>query len=1052
MMNDMPRQVDYQDMESRMQRFWESNRVFEKRRDQNRDNRLFSFLDGPITANNPMGVHHAWGRTLKDVFLRYKAMNGFSCRYQNGFDCQGLWVEVEVEKSLGYEGKRDIESHGLAGFAQACRSRVDEFAAKITEQSKRLGQWMEWDHSYFTHTDENIRGIWHFLKKCHEHGWLYRKGLPMPWCPRCGTSLSEHEMAGSYKLVTHTAVFAHLPLRATPQRRLLLWTTTPWTLAANVAAAAHPALDYVEVSSPQWGHSLVLCKQALRAVEQFNVSVKRTLKGEELIGLEYNTFFPEFAAQKDVTHRVVPWEDVSPEEGSGIVHIAPGCGLEDYELGLRHELPVPCPVDEFGVFTEGYGWLTGKEAATAAPEVIENLRQQGKLLASEEHEHSYPVCWRCKTGLLFRLVEEWFIRCGEIRPRMIDAARTVEWTPPHMGKRMEDWLDNMGDWCISRKRYWGLPLPFYPCEHCGCLTVAGSREELRKLAADRGSVDATPELHRPWIDEVRIHCPQCGTPVKRIPEVGDCWLDAGIVPFTTLGYFSDREAWDKAFPADWVCEMREQVRLWFYSMLFMGVTLAGRAPYKKVLAYERVVAEDGSMFSKTGHMIHFDEAVSRMGADPMRYLYCSQPVSSDLRFGFSLGEHVSRKLNDLWNLCVFFTTYASIDRTDLSVPVPMENLHVTDRWLLARTAQMTQDVREAYERWDTPAAARATEEFVDDVSNWYVRVNRRRFWRNEFEDDKRACYSSMLHALESLVSALAPITPHLCEEVWQRTTRVFRSRAPESVHLAPWPVPPEAWKNSDLLARTAFVRRIVNAARNLRERTGLRVRQPLKALYVVCDAARRDWLREQEAVIVTELNVKQLLLPGTDTPFEEKALRLDLKAAGPVLRGNVKRVQAALESLDNEAMASLIDAYERYDALTLPACQSPVPKGVFSVIAVPKAHIEVAREHDLAVAIDTELTHELRLEGLARDFVRHVQTLRKELALDVQDRIEVRVDAEGSLAEAISRYENYIKAETLAVRVSLGLPNSDNTRQLKLGEATATVGVTKHVAAFRARM
>src|SRR5215831_17678548 len=523
-------------LEEEILALWRESSAFERLRELRANAPLFRFLDGPITANNPMGVHHAWGRTLKDVFLRYKAMTGHSAKYQNGFDCQGLWVEVEVERALGFNGKPDIERFGLANFSRQCRERVETYARVITDQSSRLGMWMDWDHSYFTHQDSNILGIWFFLKECHRRGWLYQKGLPMPWCWRCGTSLSEHEMAGSHKDLEHLSVYVTAPLKSHPSRRLLLWTTTPWTLAANVAAAVNPELTYVEAASTHWNHTLILGKEALAKLREFHLSVVREILGSELVGREYEPFFPELPEQQRVEpHRVVPWKDVDAVEGSGIVHIAPGCGREDYELGQELGLPQISPVDGNGNYLPEFGWLASKHATVVAQDIAYALKESGKLLKAEMYRHSYPVCWRCKTELIFRLVDEWFISCEEIRPQMIEAARSVVWMPEHIGKAMEDWLTNMSDWCISRKRYWGLPLPFYFCDN-DHMTVLGSRQELEQRALE--GLDKVEELHRPWIDEVVIGCPECGEAATRLPDVGDCWLDAGIIPFSTLGWNS----------------------------------------------------------------------------------------------------------------------------------------------------------------------------------------------------------------------------------------------------------------------------------------------------------------------------------------------------------------------------------------------------------------------------------------------------------------------------------------------------------------------------------
>ena len=529
----VPKQPDHIALEHRVLERWAVERTFETLRDRNRGTHPFSFIDGPITANNPMGVHHGWGRTLKDIWQRYHAMLGHDLRYQNGFDCQGLWVEVGVEKELGLNSKREIEAYGLDRFARACRDRVAHYAGQLTEHSKRLGQWMDWDRSYYTMTDPNISYIWAFLKRCHERGWLYRGHRSMPWCPRCGTSLSQHELIDSYKDLTHPSLHVRLPLHGREREYLVVWTTTPWTLPANVAAAVRPDADYARVQT-----SAGMAYVAADRLEASPISgtVLGTVRGSELVGLTYTAPFDELPAQEGFEHRVVAWEDVSMEEGTGIVHIAPGCGEEDFELGRREGLATLIPVDEAGAFTSEYGWLHGQHTAEFAQAIVDDLGQRARLVADGEITHRYPVCWRCGTELIYRLVDEWFIRCDEIRQPMIEAARGVEWTPRQYGKRMEDWLVNMGDWCISRKRYWGLPLPFYFCDQ-GHMTVIESKEELLERAL-RG-VEGLEELHRPWIDDVVIACGECGEEAHRLPEVGDCWLDAGIVPFSTIGWHND---------------------------------------------------------------------------------------------------------------------------------------------------------------------------------------------------------------------------------------------------------------------------------------------------------------------------------------------------------------------------------------------------------------------------------------------------------------------------------------------------------------------------------
>ena len=662
-------------------KFWKDNKIFNKVKEKNKKTgKYYAFLDGPITANNEMKLHHCWNRSLKDIMLRYKALQGFDAHYQNGFDAQGLWVEVGVEKMLGLKDKRDILKFGMDKFTEACIERVNHFANIISAQSQRLGQWMDWNDSYFTNSDTNITSIWYFLKKCYEKGWLIEKFRPMPWCSHCGTSLSEHELADSYQDMEHVAVFFKLPIFERDWD-MLVWTTTPWTLSSNVAIAVNPELVYCVCNIKSSNRKLVVGKNAIKVLKDDLISVETEVLGSELVGLTYQTCFEELEEQNFV-HKIVPWEDVDAEEGSGAVHIAPGCGAEDFELGQRLSLPNVCPVDESGIFYSNFGFFAGKDAGEVSDLVFDQLKERGKLYYTHKYKHRYPVCWRCKKPLIFRLTKEWYIKADEIRQQLIDAVETVVWQPEFMKKRMLDWLVNMGDWNISRKRFYGLPLPFYRCEKCGKLTVVGSLEELKKLSSE-SQVDALPHLHRPYIDDIEITCPECGAKVKRVSEVGDCWLDAGITPFSTKKYFTDKEFFKKNFPAECVIEMKEQIRLWFYSLLFMSVTLTGKAPYKKVIGFAMLVAEDGSKFSKSGpNNISFNDLVDKTGADVIRYLFASNNMLNDTRFGFSITDEIKRKLLGLWNAYVFFNTYALIDKPKLDgFKINFESFDTTDKWL-----------------------------------------------------------------------------------------------------------------------------------------------------------------------------------------------------------------------------------------------------------------------------------------------------------------------------------------------------------------------------------
>jgi len=1033
--------------EHEVMKFWDDNQCFEKLREKNKGNELFKFLDGPITANNPMGIHHAWGRSLKDIVLRYKAMNGYDCRYQNGFDAQGLWVEVEVEKELGFKTKKDIEEYGMDKFTRKCVERVERFSGIITEQSKRLGQWMDWDNSYFTHTDKNIGGIWHFLRTCHDNGWIKREYKPMPWCPRCGTSLSEHEMTGSYKLMTHNSVFFKLPI-VEDGRKILVWTTTPWTLSSNVALAVNPEIDYVEVKVKSDDALLILAKNAIKYLGDDKLEVLRVFKGSELVGLHYETCFPEFDTQKDIDHKVVSWEDVDATEGVGVVHIAPGCGLEDFELGAKLGLEQVMPVDDTGIFLQGFGFMSGKDSHEIAPEVFEELKNRNKLYKVEPHEHSYPVCWRCKSEVIFRLVPAWYIRTEEIKPKLIEASSKVKWEPESNGKRMNDWLNNMGDWNISRKRYYGMPLPFYPCEECGHLTVIGSKAELKENAVKPQEVDDLPELHRPWIDAIKIKCPKCGKEVSRVSEIGDVWLDAGIVPFSTTGYFDDKEAWRKNYPAEWITEMREQVRLWFYSMLFMSTVLEGRAPYERVLSYSTVISEDGSKFSKTGFMIKFDEAAEKIGADTVRYLYAGAPVTNDVRFGYNLGDEARRKLLSFWNIFTFFDTYARIDKPNLDGFTPdASTLSPTDRWLIIRTNDFIKKATAYMDDYKTYLLIKEFEVFVDDISNWYIRTNRRRFWKTEDNADKLTAYWVLFFALNTCVKTMAPIIPFMTENIWQDLTRKVMPSSPISVHLSDWPKPLEGFEDDGIIEQTTLARDVIATSMRLRNECQLKVRQPLSSLFVCCEAANADKIKVFEKNIKDELNIKEIKYISDFALLEDFYLGVNFKVAGAVLKQNVNKMKKTLEELSNQQMAELTEAVKNGGNVTVPSWDESFDSSIFSVQSKAKEGIvssECANK-DVIVALDTVLTEQLLKECSVRDIVRQCQLIRKEAGYQVEQRVVVAISSSSEFViSALAESKDHIANELLADKIILGESIvNDLSKNVELGDDTVHIEIKK---------
>jgi isoleucyl-tRNA synthetase len=1008
----LPPVPDHPRLEEEILQWWEDEQVFNRLREHNRGNPKWSFIDGPVTANKEMGVHTAWGRTLKDVFQRYKAARGFDQRYQNGWDCQGLWIEVGVERQLGLNSKREIEEYGLEKFAGKCRDVVVRYAGDLTRASKRLGQWMDWGNDYFTFSDTNIEYIWRFLKIVDERGWLYLGHRSTEWCPRCGTSLSQHELtqAGVYQERADPSLYVRFPLLDREHEFLVVWTTTPWTLPANVAAAVAPDAQYGRRENGEWV-----------AVARYpDETFEEVLRGEQLVGWRYRGPFDHLPAAAGVEHRVVAWDEVSLDEGTGIVHIAPGAGQEDFDLGRREGLPVLTPVDEAGRFYDDYGWLHGTSTGDAADQIVGDLRERGLLVEIGLYEHRYPHCWRCDTPLIWRVADDWFIRVDEIRQPLLDANATVEWTPPQYGKRMDDWFRNMSDWNISRRRFYGLPLPFYPCS-CGRLNVIGSRAELEERAVE--GIEQLQELHRPWIDRVMIRCESCGEPVERVAEVGDVWLDAGIVPFSTLGWqnptpieggyatgasrglsgadLPDHGYWEEWFPADWVSEMREQIRLWFYSLMFMSVALTGEPPYRQVLTYEKLLdAEGREMHGSWGNLIEAEEAFERMGADVMRWLYCEQPPTQNIRFGFAPAEEVKRRLLTLWNSVKFLVDYGNIagfrPRLDDLAGGPTDvELQPLDQWIVARTAQLVADATRAYEDFRTVDVIRSFEAFVDDLSNWYIRRSRRRFW-----DGDEVALRTLWHAVVQGVRVISPVMPFLSDHLW----RNLAVDAEPSVFLAGWPE--ERERDDELLHEIAQVRRVVELGRQARAQSRLKLRQPLRQL-VVEGAQLSD---EHLAEVRDELRVKEVELG----PVEATELRVkpNLPVLGPKLGKELGPLRAALEA----------GQFEELEGGRFRVGERELEPDEVLVERTGKEGWAVASAEGVTVALDTELDPELELEALVLDLIHVINAMRKEQGLELTDRIRITLPAS---QRELLRHEDWIKQETLAVEIEIDGPIAD---------------------------
>lgn len=885
-------QYNFSEQEKKILKFWQDRKIFKKLVKKNQGKKRWSFLDGPITANNPMGVHHAWGRTYKDVFQRYKAMKGFDQRFQNGFDCQGLWVEVEVEKDLGFKNKKDIEQYGIEKFVEKCKDRVIKYSKIQTQQSIRLGQWMDWENSYFTISDENNYAIWHFLKKCHKQGLLYRGKDVVPWCPRCGTAISQHEiLTEEYQELTHKSIFFKLPVMTQKKTFFLVWTTTPWTLPANTALAVHPDFSYAKVKDMS-GDIFILLKDKAGLIP--NGQIIEEFSGKKLLGLKYQGLFDEFLAvkkeMKNCEYAVISWNEITEEEGTGIVHIAPGCGEEDFQLAKEFNLPIIDPTNKESKYKDGFGDLSNKFVFQNEIRdlIFEKIKHKNLVFKIEDYEHRYPTCWRCKSELIFRLVDEWYIAMDALREPLKKSARKIKWIPNFGLERELDWLKNMKDWLISKKRYWGLALPIFECPFCNNFEVIGSKEELKEKAVEGWAEFEGHSPHRPWIDKIKIKCSQCGKIISRIPDVGNPWLDAGIVPFSTIRYFSNKSFWKKWFPINFVCEsFPGQFKNWFYSLLVMSQVLENTNPFQTILGYASVVDEQGEEMHKSkGNTIWFDDAVEKSGADVMRWLYIRQNPVSNLRFGYKSMKEVERKLLTLLNTYNFFETYKSHSQSTLSNSVFEVGLQTTsgsslDKWIISKLNGLVGKVTKCLDEYDAFHASSLIEDFfINDLSLWYIRRSRKRFQQAE---------NILYFVLLTLSKIIAPIMPFFSEKVYQD---LKTEKMPESVHLTDWPVQEKKLIDKELEQKMDWVREIVTKVLAKRTELRIRVRQPLATLKI--RISNFEFRNEEELLdlIKAETNIKKIVFDGKIKDEIELDIKIneELKQEGQV-REFIRKVQ-----------------------------------------------------------------------------------------------------------------------------------------------------------------
>jgi len=1065
-------QVDFIKLEHSVLDFWEKNDIFNKRVALNKGKPPWSFIDGPITANNPMGVHHAWGRTIKDMMNRYKAMKGFDLRYQNGFDCQGLWVEVEVEKELGFKSKRDVEEYGIEKFVNLCKERVRKYSAIQTEQSKRLGYWMDWDNSYYTMSDENNYTIWSMLKKLFEDGKIYRGMDVVPWSGKSGTSYSQMEIIEGRKLVAHESVFVRFPILDRENEYLLVWTTTPWTLTSNVIAAVNVNLEYVKLRAAD-GSLYYFAKENLefqRLEKQFSdkkqwiegvpklktisqifkerggYEIEGTVKGSDLVGVKYSGPFDDLEAQTELggypftdeklkskgingvnTHQVIDAgkdsignDIVVAGEGTGIVHMAPGCGDIDYKIGKKMGFINIAPLDAEAKFMEKFGWLSGLVATEkdTINKIITDLKERGFLVYSEQYPHVYPHCWRSGDELVFRMVDEWYINM-DWRNRIKKVVDQINWIPDWGKDREHEWLDNMGDWMISKKRFWGLALPIWEFED-GSFMVIGSKEELKGLAIEGWDEFDGESPHRPWIDKVKIKHPETGLIGTRILDVGNPWLDAGIVPYSTLNYNDDKKYWEKWFPGDFIVEsFPGQFRNWFYSLLALSTVMEDKAPFKTLLGHALVKDETGrDMHKSWGNAIWFDDAAEEIGVDVMRWMYANQNIENNLLFGYGPANEVRRKLLTLWNVYSFFATYAAVDKfSPLEVNIKDSHLTLLDQWILAKSNLLVKEAVNAFDSYRVDKFIQKFERFLDDLSNWYIRRNRRRFWKSENDTDKEAAYHTLYHVLLTSVKIIAPILPFMSEKIYQNLVCNIDKNLPESVHLCEYPEIDDQKIDQKMIDQVDAIRKMVELGRSARNKAELKIRQPLQELcFHLSDNSIKEFVIENQNIILEELNVKNIKYVDSTDKLIGYIIKPNLPFIGQDYGKELPKIKDAISKMDSDKIVSDINE-DGEVAIHLESKTINLKRDAFLIDKESKEGYTSESDGNITVGLTTELSEKLVQEGIARDVIRHVQIMRKNANFAVEDRINIYGSFDGEIGDAIKANEDYFKNETLTVNM-----------------------------------
>ncbi|HIX09143.1 MAG TPA: isoleucine--tRNA ligase [Firmicutes bacterium] len=993
--------LDFVEREKEVIAFWKENDIFEKSVEKNAGGEEFSFFDGPPTANGKPHIGHILTRVMKDIIPRYQTMKGKHVLRKAGWDTHGLPVELEVEKSLGMDGKQDIEKYGIEPFIKKCKESVWKYTDEWRKMSDRVGYWVDMDHPYVTYHDDYIESVWWALKEIYKKGLLYKGHKIVPYCPRCGTALSSHEVAQGYKDVKETSVVARFRVRGRENCYILAWTTTPWTLPSNVALCMNPDETYVEIEAD--GARYILAEALVgNFFEQYTVVEKKPGKAYE--GTEYEPLFPYAVGSfREKAYYVVCDGYVTLTDGTGVVHIAPAFGEDDYKVGRRYSLPVVQLVNERGCFDERCPELNGLFAKKADKLIMDMLQGKGLLFKKLPYEHSYPFCWRCDTPLLYYARSSWFIEVTKVKEHLIAANRSVNWMPETIKEgRMGNFLENVIDWGLSRDRYWGTPLPVWVCPDCGAIEVIGSKAELK----EKCRVDGDIELHRPYLDDLVCTCPKCGGKMKRTPEVIDCWFDSGSMPFAQYHYpFENKDLFEETFPADFISEAVDQTRGWFYTLLAISTILFDRAPFKNCIVLGHVNDKDGVKMSKhKGNVVDPWSVLDKQGADAVRwYFYTNSAPWIPSRFGAEAVSEVQRKFQGtLWNTYAFFALYAEIDKYDPSAyDLKKCRLSLMDKWILSRLNTLVKDVDEKLAQYNITDSAREIQDFTDVLSNWYVRRGRERYWGSKMTEDKAAAYTTLYTVLVTLAKVIAPYTPFMAEMMYQNLVPQFYADAPESVHLCRFPAADESFIDPALEKGMGDVLDVVALGRAARNAGNLKNRQPLAEMRVASNRPL-DLGEELTAVALDELNVKKMTPVADGASLVKYVLKPQLRTLGPKYGKKLKAITQFLATCDGAQVVSAVRADGSY-SVELDGETVVLLEEDLQIFTESAEGFSAAVGGGITVALDTRLTEDLLDEGCERELVSRIQSMRKEAGFEVTDRIRVYYRAEGRAQRMLER-------------------------------------------------